>query len=131
MKNNRSEENYQIKLVEKDVEEYYPKMLYNIEENINTYFKNIYNEDMQLENILNILKYLEIRSFEYHHLYKSSKYTKRSRIQSASFEILSTGATKSAVAFLAYIIINSRTEFHEDSLNETSSFINRKLFTFI
>lgn len=62
-----------LKLVEKDVEDYYPEMLYYIEDNINTYLKNNYNEDLQLENILNILKYLEIRSFEYHHLYNLIK----------------------------------------------------------
>ena len=62
-----------LKLVDKDVEDFYPKMLYIIEENINSYFKNNYNEEMQLANIINILKYLEIRTFEYSYLFKLIK----------------------------------------------------------
>ena len=59
-----------LSLVDNDIEKFNSKMLYNIEEDINFFFKNNLDEKLQINNIIKILDYLEIKTFDYNNLFK-------------------------------------------------------------
>lgn len=65
-----------LSLVDEDVSKYDTKMLYNIEKNIDFFFENELDENLQKNNIISILNYLEIKTFDYNNLFKLISDTK-------------------------------------------------------
>ena len=63
-----------LSLVDEDI--YNTNILENIQQNINFYFENKFNENLQLGSIVQILDYLEIKTFKFNDLFSRIIYLK-------------------------------------------------------